>query len=107
MKDITKCMVILTTFPSKEAAKNYLHKLLDKNCIACGQLKGPVESLYRWKGKTAVETEWQVILKTTKEKVREAFIETKVIHPYEIFQWIVIDALTSKEYAKWMEESTN
>ena len=98
--------MILTTFPKKKLAHQYIQKVLRKKFVACGQVDGPVKSIYKWEGKVVAEKEWRVSLKTTAERVSEVYTETKRIHPYEIFQWVVVDTIVSDKYGQWIQEST-
>ena len=42
--------LILTTFPSHKSAIKSVKVLAEKRLIACGQIDGPINSYYWWKG---------------------------------------------------------
>jgi periplasmic divalent cation tolerance protein len=53
----------LTTCENKESAKALTRSLLNKNLIACGQINGPLTSIYSWNSKLAQSEEWRVVMK--------------------------------------------
>ena len=80
-------------------------RTISEKLIACAQIDGPVRSYYRWDGKLNDGEEWRVLLKTTAEKLEELELETRRIHDYDTFQWLVLEAKASVEYLKWVNES--
>ena len=53
------------TTPTKEIAQQILQQLLEARLIACGQIMGPITSLYHWQGKIEQSEEYLCLLKTT------------------------------------------
>jgi len=94
----------VTTCSSKEIASSIVNELLSAKLIACGQIEGPIESIYRWEGKLAKEAEWKITLKF--DFVKQEQLEENIgkIHPYETPQWVVWEAGASEEYYNWVTE---
>ena len=102
MKNEKEIGVAVTTCSSKESASRIVNDLLRKNLIACGQVEGPIESTYQWKGKLEKDTEWRISLKFDPGKEVELHEVVKVLHPYDNPQWIVWKAGASEEYYDWV-----
>ena len=92
----------VTTCSSNEVALRIVNELLSAKLIACGQIEGPIESIYRWEGKLEQETEWKITMKF--DLVNHAELEENIakIHPYETPQWDVWGAGASEEYYNWV-----
>tara|TARA_B100000902_G_scaffold307924_1_gene296902 strand:- start:355 stop:675 length:321 start_codon:yes stop_codon:yes gene_type:complete len=102
MKNKKEIGVAVTTCSSKESASRIVNDLLRKNLIACGQVEGPIESTYQWKGNLEKDTEWRISLKFDPGKEVQLQEVVKVLHPYDTPQWIVWKAGASEEYYDWV-----
>ena len=91
----------LTTCQSKESAITLIRSLLAKQLIVCGQIEGPIISMYSWEGKLTQETEWRVVLKYKKINCSELTTAIKLEHSYEIPQWVYWEVESTNEYLKW------
>jgi periplasmic divalent cation tolerance protein len=47
----TRCHIVLTTLPSREAAQAIARTLIDERRAACVQLVDGLQSIYRWDGR--------------------------------------------------------
>lgn len=94
--------VAVTTCSSKETASRIVNNLLKANLIACGQIEGPIESIYPWEGKLETESEWKISLKFDLDKQVELQQAVEKMHPYDVPQWIVWEAGTSEGYYDWL-----
>ena len=102
MKNKKEIGVAVTTCSSKEAASRIVNDLLRNDLIACGQIEGPIESMYRWKGNLEKDTEWRISLKFDPGKEVELKEAVKGLHPYDIPQWVAWKAESSEEYYDWV-----
>ena len=92
----------LTTCQSEESAKSLTHSLLSKNLIACGQINGPITSIYSWNGELNECKEWRVVLKfklSNSDKIENIL---KQEHEYEIPQWVFWESQSTDDYARWV-----
>jgi periplasmic divalent cation tolerance protein len=94
--------VILCTCPPAEAER--IARALLEAGAACVNIM-PVRSLYRWKGQINDDAESLLVIKAGKPKVRALQDAMRKVHPYELPEWVVLEAdeaLTSREYAQWV-----
>jgi len=67
---------------------------------------GPVQSIYRWKGKVQSAREVLIVIKTTDKRLADLEKEVKRLHSYDVPEFVVIPiAAGSREYLAWLEES--
>ena len=94
---------ILSTFPSLEKAEEVSDFLISKKLAACVSLK-KVKSLYYWQGKKHKEKEILAEIKTKALYVKEIDNLFKKNHPYEVYQFIVVNiSYISKDYQLWID----
>ena len=101
-ENANKIIVGCTTVSSKKDALLIVRELVYSKLIACGQIDGPILSVYQWKEKLVEEREWKISLKFAQNNSIEVFKKIKVIHPYETPQWVCWDVLASKEFKTWV-----
>ncbi len=94
---------VFTTADKKEIAEKIAQYLVEKKLAQCVQILGPIESIYRWKGKIEKAGEWLCIIKGKKANYKKIENEIKKIHTYEVPEIIAIPIITgSNEYLKWL-----
>ncbi len=62
----------------------------------------PMTSIYRWQGTAAGDTEWQVIIKTTRDRVDAVRGGCPQLHPYELPEFVVVAVETVAARHIWM-----
>ncbi|CDO35994.1 divalent-cation tolerance protein CutA [Novosphingobium sp. KN65.2] len=70
-------------FPDDEAALAAIHLLLDERLIACGNVLGPITSVFVWNGEKGTGRETGALLKTNSDLLDAAVKRLAEIHPYE------------------------
>ena len=103
-----KLLVVVTSLPNTETAKNLARALVDARMAACVQLMGGIQSIYRWEGKICEEQEVLLSAKTTDSKWSEisAFIQST--HPYDLPEILAFSPEQyEKQYGKWVESEVN
>ncbi|MEA1997002.1 MAG: divalent-cation tolerance protein CutA, partial [Gemmatimonadota bacterium] len=63
-KDSEKYVAVLVALSSAEDAAAMARTLVEEELAACGQVVGPIRSIYRWQGRIEDEPEALLILKT-------------------------------------------
>ena len=102
----TRCAIVLTTLPNREAALALARTLVEERLAACVQLVDGLLSIYRWQGRIDESAECQAIVKTTPE-ARSALIERlRTLHPYEVPEIVSLDGEASASYAAWLHKET-
>ncbi len=94
---------VSTTTETKADAERIALKLVEAQLAACVQIVGPIESIYRWKGKIETAGEWLCLIKSREENY--GVIEQTILslHPYETPE-IVVAAIIggSRAYLDWL-----
>jgi periplasmic divalent cation tolerance protein len=101
----TDVVLVLTTVPDDDRAEPLVRTLVDEHLAACVNVHGPVVSLYRWKGVVERDTERQLVIKTTRDRVAALQARLTALHPYELPEFIVISVDEgSAAYLGWIGE---
>jgi periplasmic divalent cation tolerance protein len=68
-------------------------------------LLGPVESLYRWKGRVEKGREHLLVIKTTTARLKQLEREVKRLHSYDVAEFVAL-AVTegSSQYLAWLAQ---
>ncbi len=104
---MTDYVLLLTTWPDAEGAKQAATDWLNKNLVACVNILPEMQSLYVWDGELQSGREHQMILKTQRKRARQLQQSILQAHPYEcpeILQIPVTDGY--KGYLNWIEGNT-
>ncbi|MDD5502538.1 MAG: divalent-cation tolerance protein CutA [Candidatus Thermoplasmatota archaeon] len=99
------CMIYATA-PDEKTAEVIASAIVEKRLAACANIF-PIQSIFRWKGKTEKSTEVAIILKTCKSIAQKCEAEIKKLHPYEvpcIVQIPIEDGIS--EFLDWIAEET-
>jgi periplasmic divalent cation tolerance protein len=69
-------------------------------------LLGPVQSIYRWKGKVQSAREVLMVVKTTDRRLADLEKEVKHWHSYDVPEFVVIPvAAGSRKYLTWLKDA--
>ena len=95
---------VFTTVDNKEAAERIAKSIVEKRLAACVQIVGPIESVYRWKGKIEKAVEWLLLIKSKKSLYAELEKSIREMHPYEVPEIISVPISQGfKDYLNWLE----
>jgi periplasmic divalent cation tolerance protein len=98
-------VLVLSTFPSIEQARQIGTVLVEKQLAACVNLLPGVESIYRWQGKVETSAEVLAVIKTTRARQPELFEALAALHPYDVPELVALEPnAVSPTYAKWISE---
>ena len=98
--------LVLTTLGADADAAALARALVEERLAACVNVLPAMTSIYRWKGSVEQEREQQLLIKTTAGRVEALAARLRELHPYELPEFIVLDAAASAAYAAWVVEST-
>ena len=106
MPEAEYCQVSTTT-DSRAAAEDLTRSAVTARVAACGQVVGPMTSVYWWQGKIDDAAEWLVLFKTTAER-SEALVEhLRAHHTYDVPEIIVTPVIGGNPaYLRWVGEET-
>lgn len=100
-------VVVLTTLPLDADGAAFGRSLVEERLAACVNLLPAMESVYRWEGRVEHETERQVVIKTSRERVVALWDRVRELHPYEVPEFIVLPIIDGNEaYLRWVGEGT-
>ena len=99
--------VVLVTCGSMPEARRIATNVVKKRLAACANvLPGPVQSIYRWKGKIQSAREVLMVIKTSVKRLNQLEREVKRLHSYDVPEFIVVPITGgSREYLAWVNES--
>lgn len=74
---------------------------------ACGQVAGPVESVYRWEGAFERAEEWVLTLKTAADRVEDLVALVAERHSYDVPE-VLVTPVTGGHgaYLEWVRAET-
>jgi periplasmic divalent cation tolerance protein len=100
-----KLVLVLTTLGADADASVFARTLVEERLAACVNVLPAMTSIYRWKGSVDQEREQQILIKTAADKVEVLAARLRQLHPYELPEFIVLDAEASAAYAEWIDDS--
>ena len=98
-------VIVLTTLSASADAAAFARTLIAEQLAACVNVLPPMTSLYRWKGEVEQDREQQLVIKTTEDRVAVIEARFREMHPYELPEFVVIEATASASYLAWIAAS--
>ena len=97
---------MLVTSGSRAEAKKIARAVVEKRLAACvNVVSGPVESVYRWKGKVVSAREFLLIMKTTPRRFEALKAEILRLHSYAVPEVIALPVKAgSRPYLQWVKK---
>lgn len=100
-------MQVVTTIDSEDAAEQLARGITGARLAACVQIVGPIKSLYWWHGEVEDAREWQLIIKTTTDRLPTLEAHIKTNHSYETPEITATEIpWGSREYLGWISAET-
>ena len=101
-------VVVLTTLPIDADGAAFGRTLVEERLAACVNLLPQMTSVYRWEGQVEQDTEVQVIVKTSRDRVAALWDRIRELHPYEVPEFVVLPIIDGNDaYLRWVGESTS
>ena len=98
-------IVVLMTAANREEASRIAEMLVGVRLAACVQILPEMQSVYRWRGEVARESEVMLLAKTTLDKFDELDRAVREIHSYETPEIIALRVTAvSSPYLDWLQE---
>ena len=104
-----KFIQVITTMPksAQSASRRIARSLVSKRLAVCVQILGPIESIYKWKGRVEKADEHLLLIKTVQLNYKK--VESVILkdHPYDVPEIIAIPITQgSKDYLSWLQKET-
>ena len=97
-------VLVLTTVADPAHAETIARTLVDERLAACVHVSAPMVSIYRWKGAVERDTEQQIVVKTTRDRVDAVTQRLQALHPYELPECLVVEAAGGSDaYLAWVK----
>src|SRR5882672_6830343 len=108
MRNSKTTRIVLVTCGNIIEARRIASKVVRKRLAACATIiLGPVQSVYRWKGKVQATREQLVLIKTLEKQLPALEAEIKRLHSYEVPEILALPAIWgSADYLKWLSENS-
>lgn len=105
---MTDLILVRVTCPSQRVAEEIADAAVEARLAACGNIVGPVSSIYRWKGVVEQAFEYELSLKSTQDKWPEIEALVKAHHPYDVPAIIALPCLqVNAPYEAWVKDNTD
>jgi periplasmic divalent cation tolerance protein len=99
-------LIVLTTFPDLETARQIGTNLVEEQVAACVNLLPRAESIYRWQGAVETAAEIPAFIKTTRAGFPKLEETLRRLHPYEVPEIIALPVQTGAQtYLRWVAEN--
>src|SRR5262245_8275664 len=96
-------VLVLTTVPADALGEEIATALVSERLAACVNISAPMTSIYRWKGSVERDSERQLVIKTTTDRVKALQQRIRELHSYELPEFMVIEVASGSEgYLKWV-----
>jgi periplasmic divalent cation tolerance protein len=97
--------IVLTTLSADADAAAIARTLVEERLAACVNVLPTMTSTYRWKGLVEHERELQLVIKTSRAALPALEARVRALHPYEVPEFLVLDASGSEAYLVWIQEN--
>lgn len=100
---MTEYIEITTTTATREEALRIARALVEQRLAACGQVSGPITSVYWWQGAVETSDEWRCAVKTRATLFARVAAAIGALHSYDVPQIVSVPvAATSTAYGAWL-----
>jgi len=95
---------LIITTATRDEALRMARTLVEQRLAACGQVSGPITSIYPWQGVIETTEEWRCTLKTRAALFAAVATAIRALHSYAVPQIIStpLDAI-SADYQAWLD----
>jgi periplasmic divalent cation tolerance protein len=99
-------MQLLTTLADRETALALARDAIHARLAACGQVIGPITSVYRWQEATHEEEEYLCLLKVPTEDLDALTSFVRDRHPYDTPEITALpSSYVDQRYLAWAQSS--
>ena len=100
-------VIVYTTFPGDGDPGAFSRVLVSERLAACVMTQTGLTSVYRWQNDVEEATEYQLMIKTTVDRVGQLKQRVGELHPYEVPEFLVLPIKDgTAKYVDWVAEST-
>lgn len=107
MSETGEPLVVLTTWPEQEAAREAATLWIEQGLAACVNLLPTMTSIYAWQGRIESGSEHLLLIKTTRGVLSRLQQAIRDSHPYELPEIIALPIVAGlPDYLEWIDSCT-
>ena len=99
-------LVAYCTCPDADSAARIARTVVEERLAACVTRLPGTRSCYRWEGQVEEATEEMLMIKTTAAAADALERRLHELHPYEVPEFLTVDAGGSRAYLDWVAAMT-
>lgn len=84
--------LVYVTTPDRETATSLATLAVEQGLAACGNVGGPITSVFRWEGAVQTGEEWTLLLKTSAAQLEALTGLLSEAHPYTVPCIVAVDS---------------
>ena len=100
-------IVVLTTVGRDFPAEAFSEEIVEKRLAACVSVVYGIRSVYRWENQLQHDDETLLVIKTTGERLEALREHVFASHPYDVPEFVVIQAAAEGAYLDWLVGNTS
>jgi periplasmic divalent cation tolerance protein len=101
-------VVVLVTAGDLDTARRLARVLVEERLIACANIVGPIQSIYRWHGAVEEAAEQLLVLKARREDLATLTARIEALHPYDVPEILAIPLTDgAPRYLTWLADATD
>lgn len=101
---MTDKIVVLSTCGAEDEAARIARGLVEQGVAACVNIVPNIRSIYRWQGKIEDDSEWLLVVKTSRPKFDAVRNALAGLHSYEVPEVIALPIVDGSEaYLAWLD----
>ncbi|MFN3295801.1 divalent-cation tolerance protein CutA [Caldimonas sp.] len=100
---VHEVLVALSTAPDEATARRLARQLVEESLVACVNLLGAAQSIYRWQGRVEEAGECVMLIKTTRAAWPRLKERLPQLHPYEVPELLALEVADGHApYLAWV-----
>jgi periplasmic divalent cation tolerance protein len=101
---MTEKIIVFSNCGSEEEAIRVARALVEARLAACVNIVPKIRSIYRWKGAIEEESEWMLVIKSSRPHLSRLEAELRKAHSYEVPEVLAVPVVDgSEDYLGWMD----
>ena len=104
---MTDFLLVLSTFPTPEKAREAGRSLVGEKLAACVNVLPGLTSIYVWQDETHEDTEAMAVIKTRRELYPALEHRLRALHPYDTPEIVAVEITAGlPAYLQWIAANT-
>lgn len=99
---MSEAVIVLTTVASPHEGEAIARALVDERLAACVNILAPMTSIYRWRGAVERDTEQQLVIKSTRDRLPAIEAKIRSLHSYDLPELLILTADGGSAYLAWV-----